>query len=505
MGTVVGMQLGIDFGTTRTIVAAVDRGNYPVVSFTDHLGEAVEHIPTVVARSGDRLVYGFEAMDAAAHGAALVRSFKRLLASGSVTPGTRVDVDGLSVGLSDLVTGFLASVRATLLADSNVADSLPPTGPIDAVVAVPAHAHSAQRLLTLDAFRNAGFHVLALLNEPSAAGFEFTHRQSRALNARRTRVLVYDLGGGTFDASLVRVDDRTHEVLGSLGLNQLGGDDFDAVLAQVAQGAVEGGAELTPHERGVLLDEVCAAKETLTPQTRRLALQVGHTPVVVDVDDFYLAARPLVEATLDALAPLVGGLDAVQLEDASVAGIYLVGGASALPLVARVLRERFGRRVHRSPYPAASTAIGLAIAADASAGYHLTERLSRGFGVFREGDFGATLAFDPILAADQRLAEQEAIVVTRRYRPEHNIGVFRFVEYTRVGPTGQPTGDVVPVGRIVFPFAAELRDGRDLARVPVERTGTGPEIEETYTVDAHGVVRATITDLESGFCVTTAL
>ena len=69
----------------------------------------------------------------------------------------------------------------------------------------------------------------------------------------------------------------------------------------------------------------------------------------------------------------------------------------------------------------------------------------------------------------------------------------------------QPTGDVVPVGRIVFPFAAELRDGRDLARVPVERTGTGPEIEETYTVDAHGVVRATITDLESGFCVTTAL
>ena len=125
--------------------------------------------------------------------------------------------------------------------------------------------------------------------------------------------------------------------------------------------------------------------------------------------------------------------------------------------------------------------------------------------MFREGDFGATLAFDPILAADQRLAEQEAIVVTRRYRPEHNIGVFRFVVYTRVGPTGQPTGDVVPVGRIVFPFAAELRDGRDLARVPVERTGTGPEIEETYTVDAHGVVRATITDLESGFCVTTAL
>lgn len=499
------MQLGIDFGTTRTIVAAADRGNYPVVSFTDRTGETAEHVPTVVARVGDRLVYGFDALAAAEEGALLVRSFKRLLAAGSVTPGTTVDVDGLEVGLADLVTGFLAHLRDALLTDSNVADSLPSEGPIDAVVAVPAHAHSAQRLLTLEAFRDAGFHVLALLNEPSAAGFEFTHRQSRAVNARRTRVLVYDLGGGTFDASLVRVDDRSHEVLGSLGINRLGGDDFDEVLAQVAQRAAGTPLELTSRERGVLLDEVRAAKETLTPQTRRLALQVGNTPVVVDVNDFYLAARPLVESTLEALAPLVGGLDAEQFEEAAVAGIYLVGGASSLPLVARVLRERFGRRVHRSPYPAASTAIGLAIAADSSAGYRLTERLSRGFGVFREGDSGATLAFDPILAADQRLTEGGPTVVTRRYRPEHNVGVFRFVEYTRVGETGEPTGDVVPAGRIVFPFDPALRDGRDLAPVPVVRTAPGAEVEETYAIDAHGIVEATITDLGTGYAVTTAL
>ena len=74
------------------------------------------------------------------------------------------------------------------------------------VVSVPAHAHGAQRFLTLEAFRRAGFEVVSMINEPSAAGFEFTHRQARAVTSRRNLVLVYDLGGGTFDASVVQVE-----------------------------------------------------------------------------------------------------------------------------------------------------------------------------------------------------------------------------------------------------------------------------------------------------------
>ncbi len=493
------MKLGIDLGTTRTIVALVDRGNYPVVSFTDPDGDPVDHFPSVVARRGDQLVYGFAAERAAAEGALLVRSFKRDLASGSIAGQTTIDIDGLEVGLLEVVTGFLAALAEELRTASNIATLLGDDEPLEAVVAVPAHAHSAQRFLTLEAFRRAGFHVLGMLNEPSAAGFEFTHRQPRSVNSRRTRVVVYDLGGGTFDASLVRVDDLSHEVVTSVGINRLGGDDFDEVLGRLAQREVGSRVELTGREQASLLDECRVAKENLSPQSKRIALEVGHAPVVVDVADFYAEATPLVEASLDALEPLLGGLDGYQLEAAEVAGIYLVGGASSLPLVARVLRERFGRRVHRSPHPAASTAIGLAIAADETSGFHLTDRLSRGFGVFREWDSGALLAFDPILDRDQRTSPDDTVVVRRQYRPVHNIGVFRFLEYAALGESGQPTGDVVPLGEVLFPFDPALRDVADLDEVAVERTGDGPLIEETYVIDRHGIVTAAISDLEAGF------
>lgn len=499
------MKLGIDLGTTRTIVALVDRGNYPVVSFTDPDGDSLEHVPSVVARVGDDLVYGFAAERAASEGALLARSFKRELAVGGIAGQTTIDVDGHLFGLLEVLTGFLSHLAHELRTTSNVAALLAPDEPLEAVVAVPAHAHSAQRFLTLEAFRRAGFHVLGMLNEPSAAGFEFTHRQPRSVNSRRTRVVVYDLGGGTFDASLVRVDDLSHEVVSSVGINRLGGDDFDDVLAGLARQVVGSRVELTERERASLLDECRVAKENLSPQSKRIALEVGHAPVVVGVDDFYAAATPLVTASLDALEPLLGGLDGEQLEAAEVAGIYLVGGASSLPLVARVLRERFGRRVHRSPHPAASTAIGLAIAADETSGFHLTDRLSRGFGVFREWDSGTQLAFDPILDRDQRTSPDADVVVTRRYRPVHNVGVFRFVEYSSLGATGQPTGDVLPLAEVVFPFDRALRDVEDLASVHVERVGEGPEIEETYIVDRHGIVTAAITDIEAGFTLTTRL
>lgn len=499
------MHLGVDLGTTRTIVATADRGNYPVVAFTDADGDSLDHVPSIVARDGERLVYGFEAAAAAARGARVVRSFKRVLASPDVTPDTRVDVGGLPVRLLDLLSGFLGAVRESLRTASNVSGMLGEDERLDTVVAVPAHAHSAQRFLTLEAFRSAGFEVVAMLNEPSAAGFEFTHRQGRSVNSRRTRVLVYDLGGGTFDASLVRVDDRSHEVLGSLGVNRLGGDDFDAVLAECAQRRLGRGVPLRGDELADLVDECREAKENLSPQSKRIVLDVAGEAVVVPVPEFYAAARPLVERSVATLEPLLGELDADGLEQAEVAGLYLVGGGSNLPLVPRVLRERFGHRVHRSPYPAASTAIGLAIAADPDAGYSLTDRLSRGFGVFREADAGASLAFDEILSSDQRVSTHDEVVVTRRYRAAHDVGWFRFIEYTATDAAGQPTGEIVPFGEVVFPFDPALRDGRRLDPAAVRRRPRGPLVEERYVVDAHGIVEVTITDLDTGYTHVQAL
>jgi hypothetical protein len=201
-----------------------------------------------------------------------------------------------------------------------------------------------------------------------------------------------------------------------------------------------------------------------------------------------------------------------------VAGIYIVGGASGLPLVPRLLRSRFGRRVHRSPMPSASTAIGLAIAADPDAGFSLRDRLSRGFGVFREREGGAAVSFDPVLDRSLRTsdalgdpASAEPVVVTRRYRAAHNIGWFRFVEYSSVDDQGEPRGDLTPVAQIVFPFDPELQrtvsptgsetpaEASALRELPIVRLEAGPLLEERYTVDPAGIIELSLTDLTTGY------
>lgn len=504
------MRLGIDLGTTRTIVAHVDRGNYPLVTFDDLDGDSHDYVPSISALQDGRLVHGFAAEAAGRQGAPVLRSVKRVLGDPTTHPGTTVAVGDREFPLLEVLAGFLSSVREEL-----------PAGDHEAVVAVPAHSHSVQRFLTLEAFRRAGFTVTAMVNEPSAAGFEYSHRQGRTLNSKRNRIVVYDLGGGTFDASLVESDGVGHTVLDTAGLNRLGGDDLDHLLADLALDAAGRTAhDLSARDLDDLREQCRAAKESLTPQTRKIVLDVpgaadtggsdagdgadDSTTVVLPVADYYDAARPLVRRTVETMEPLVGELG----EDSSVAGIYLVGGGSAFPLVPRMLRERFGRRVHRSPYPGGSTAIGLAIAADPESTFTLTDRLSRGFGVFRERDEGRALAFDRIFASDVRLpsgpSNAEATVVTRRYRAAHDIGWFRFVEFTGDVAGGEPTGDLAPVGEMLFPFDPALQtDGAleslDPASVTVHRRTAGPLVEETYTVDVDGIVSVRITDLDTGF------
>ncbi len=485
------MRLGIDFGTTRTVVAASDRGNYPIVSFYDAHDDAHEYIPSVVAEHEGALLFGFDALAAATAGATLVRSFKRALGSPRVTADTAIEIGALRVPLLDVLTGFLAHVRGEIVGRSNVPRKKHDSE-LTAVVAVPAHAHGAQRWLTLEAFRRAGYAVRALMNEPSAAALEYTHRQAKTVSVRRTRVVVYDLGGGTFDASLVRVDGGRHDVLGTAGHNRLGGDDFDEVLAElvVARG---GTGAVTPLARAALLDACRDAKERITPQSRRVVLDVGEREVVVAVAEFYERAALLVERTIDIMRPLLGTLgEDSELDE--VAGIYTVGGGSGLPLVARVLRERFGRRVHRSPFPAAACAIGLAIAADDDSGFSVSDRLSRTFGVFREQDDGRALSFDALLLPDVPLGGAPLV---RRYRAAHNVGHFRFVECASLRD-GEPDGDVIPFADVRFAFDGRLR-GRDLSEVPVVRTGSGPEIEERYHVDDNGMILVEIEDVAAGF------
>ena len=181
------MRLGIDLGTTRTVVARVDRGNYPVLTFNDTDGDPHEHVPSVVALHEGEVVYGFEAVAAERAGASSLRSFKRILGDANTTPHTMVEVGERSLPITEVLVGFLRALAREVTERIDPALDSPA---LEAVVSVPAHAHTTQRYLTLEAFRQAGFTVLALVNEPSAAGFEFTHRQTRAFSSRRSQVLV---------------------------------------------------------------------------------------------------------------------------------------------------------------------------------------------------------------------------------------------------------------------------------------------------------------------------
>ena len=501
------MRLGVDFGTTTTAIAIVDRGNYPIVSFVNNNDDTVDFVPSIIALDGDRLVYGFDAEDAAREGAPHLRSFKRLLSDPSVTDTSTLRLGNHSISILDALTGFLSYVVRQLRTNSSIA-SLPDSEPLEALVGIPAHAWSAQRFLTLEAFRRAGWDVLAMVNEPSAAGFEYTHRHAGTLNSKRTAILVYDLGGGTFDASIVSATGTLHEVMGSRGLNMVGGDDFDVVLAtRLAAAAGTDSGKLGDEAWERLIEDSRDAKETLSPSTKFITVPVDGKPVTIPVTDFYEAATPLVEATIGAMEPLlVPDASGVGQLGGDIAGLYVVGGGSQLPLVARVLRSRFGRRVHRSPHTAASTAIGLAIGADPEAAYTVREQLSRGVGVFREREAGSFISFDTLLEPNTELSPGETLTIKRCYRAAHNIGYFRFVEYSSFDEAGVPRGDLQPYGEVIVPFDRSLRRSDiNLSAVPVIRTEDGPLIEESYIVDENGMVTVEITDLEAAYTVTRPL
>ena len=497
------MRLGIDFGTTHTVVALVDRGNYPVVSF-----DGADSFPSVVAANarGD-VRFGTDALEVRQKpGWELLRSFKRLLSDAG--PLTRVELAGRPYLLTDLFVNFLARLREEVVERSNA--GIGPREPLEVAIGVPANASSAQRFLTLDAFQRVGFKVTAFLNEPSAAGLEYAHRYRSTITSHREYVAIYDLGGGTFDASLLKMTGKASEVVTSEGVQRLGGDDFDEAILRAALGKI-GNPSLDAGRRALLLEECTRQKEAINPNTRRLVLDgssIGAGPVSIPIEEIYAACHSLVERTLAAMGPVFvdpqrPGDEAVDW--AELAGIYIVGGAGAFPLIPRLLREKWGeRRVKRSPHPFAATAIGLAILLDQEAGYSVTDRLNRTFGVFRELSSGAGVSFDPIFGNDTRLPApgEPPLTTARRYRAVHNVGHFRFVECSRVSQ-GRPEGDIAPWDTIRFPFDPGLRGLKSLKKVTIVRMpGDGREVEEKFSCAADGIVEVTLTDLADGFSKT---
>jgi molecular chaperone DnaK (HSP70) len=493
------MRIGIDFGTTRVVVAAADRGNYPLVNFEAPDGRARDWFPSLLAVSGDKRVYGWEAVEQHAKpGWTVVRSVKRWLRNAG--PCTTVDIAEQELNVSLVMTEMMAALRRELMTKSTLGAGR--YDKLQAMLGVPANSNSNQRFLTQEAARAAGFEVLGLLNEPSAAAAEFACRDGGRKDRAKGGLLVYDLGGGTFDASLVALGETERSVIASDGIPDLGGDDFDGILAllALAEAGKPGQTEdsLTAAEWYLLFDECREKKEALNPNSRKITVDLervrkGWREVSIGVDAFYERCRPLVEATRGVVESLLAAHP-----DHAIDTLYVTGGGSELPPVARVLRETFGRRVRRSAYMRSATAIGLAIRAEGHEDRPLRDRFTKNFGVWREADDGRNVVFDLIFPRGVKLPPrgEEPLRIVRSYHPMHNIGYFRYLECAQLGANNQPEGEISNWDEIRVAFDPTLRDSADLTDQPVSRYAAPQEllIEEEYSCDASGDVEVRIRD-----------
>ncbi len=495
------MKIGIDFGTTRIVVAASDRGNFPLVNFETPDGEVRDWFPPAVAVQGKTRLYGWEAVARQGDpGWSVLRSLKRLLRGAG--PHTQIEIGGQHLSLRLLLAETMAALHTELRERSNLGAA--PKEPLETMLGVPANANSNQRFLTEEAARAAGFAVLGLLNEPSAAALEFAYRNS----AERKRggsggLAVYDLGGGTFDVTLVSLGDGEHTVVASEGIAHLGGEDFDRALADLAlEKAQVDPNGISPYQWNQLLEECREKKESLNPNTRKLTIdldrvQPGWNEVLIAVDAYYERCRPLIEATREVVESLLASQPGYPLDT-----LYVTGGGSELPPVARILRETFGRRVKRSAYMRSASAVGLAIRASEPA-EKLNEQFTENFGLWRESDHGENITFDIIFPRGAKLPApgEPALRSLRRYRPVHNIGYFRYLECSHLGHHGEPTGEITNWDEILFPFDHDLQSHADLTHQQVNHIAVPQSylVEEDYACDASGNLQVTISTQATGY------
>ncbi len=343
------MLVGIDLGTTNSAVALWRDGVPQLVP--NALGKQLTPSAVSVAKGGQTWV-GEAALDRmATHPRDTATSFKRMIGTAST-----VTLAGTTLTPEDLS----AMVLRSLADDVEAATGERPT---EAVITVPAYFNERQRRATRRAGEIAGLEVRRLINEPTAAALAF----GLADRGDREPFLVFDLGGGTFDVSIVEMFDGIVEVRASAGDNRLGGDDFDEVLVKLVEPLLENGEALNSlpaDQRRALLN--LAAERTRRALTSAEAAEfrivVGDMPVTATVttDAFEEAAAGLVKRLRD---PVIRALRDCHIDAKTLSDIVLVGGATRMPVVRKALTRMFGRFPNATVHPDHAVALGAAIQA----------------------------------------------------------------------------------------------------------------------------------------------
>jgi len=502
--------LGIDFGTTHTVAVVSDRGRYSVVPHVvdTAIGQVVREVfPSLLAYDRDtgQFVYGPEAerrlaLTGAGQRFRVVRSVKRLLRD--YVGGERIchDVHPAGFDLAEILTRFASALRESLLQSGLFA----PDEPLEVALTWPANANGAQRYITRRCFREAGFDIIATLNEPTAAAVEFADRIVRGNRAAARKlfatVAIFDLGGGTFDASIVKIEGSEFTVIDTAGIEGLGGDDLDEVLGRMFAEKLKLELDaLPPTQRDALLRHACQQKESISSGTVRTLtlipsdLGLPGDPCKIRVTDYFERLSHVISPAVEELRFLVGGpaARAANIDAGNLDAIYLVGGSSKLPLVAEMISARMPKaRLVMTDEPFTATAMGAAI--HSAEEITLRDILTRHFGVLRLADNGTREYFAPIFPAGMRLAPRgsEPVECTLEYSPRHNIGHLRYFECAGVDDRGRPAFGVKEWSDVLFPYDPAIPIDRRItpAEIATRDDLLAHGVQETYSCDSDGVI-----------------
>ncbi|WP_165061957.1 molecular chaperone DnaK [Adlercreutzia sp. ZJ154] len=472
--------IGIDLGTTNSCVAAVE-GDSPEVITNAEGGRTT---PSVLAftKDGERLVGAVAQRQAAMNPDRTIGSVKRHMGT-----NWRKNIDGKDFSPQELSAMILRKLRTD--AENYLATSI-----TDAVITVPAYFNDMQRNATKDAGTIAGLNVLRIINEPTAAALAYGLDHGTA-----QKVMVYDLGGGTFDVSVIEIGDGVIEVLATSGNNHLGGDDFDEVLTKHlldnfrAQTGVDLTRDQMAHQRVLEAAEQAkrelSSMESTTVNLPFLAQNASgplHMEQTITRAEFDRLTNHLVEATTE---PVMQALNDAGIAASELGEVLLVGGSTRIPAVQTHVQKLTGKRPASSINPDECVAQGAAIQANTLS----SAMAAKGGAMVPRGGELLLLDVVPMSFAIETVGGIATRVIERNTTlPIH---------YEQVFTTAAPFQTKVEINIMQGerPMAADNKSIGKFTLKGIKRAPAGvPQINVSFDIDANGILTVTAKDLGTG-------